>query len=190
VVLGVVGHRDGLVAGERPDHDVGVELLHQAAGLLDRRVRGVVAAAHADELERVVADRAAGPAVTRLVPGLRLRARELRHRRDDAGHVLVVERAERALALREDGDLDRRAGTTAARLDGRLRVRTFDSGSGSAACVLVGSSDLAPPPPSFSSSPQPATTSAPPASNTASHADPRPPSSTDLICLSPPPVPR
>src|SRR6185295_14756309 len=67
VLLGVVGHRDRLVAGERADHDVGVQLLHQAAGLLDRQVRAVVAAADADELERVVADRAAGEALLRIV---------------------------------------------------------------------------------------------------------------------------
>src|SRR5882724_1605578 len=43
--LRVVGYRDGLVSGKRPDHDVSAELLHQALRLLDRRVRPVVRAA-------------------------------------------------------------------------------------------------------------------------------------------------
>ena len=60
-------------------------------------------------LQRMTVDRGARPAVARLVRVLRLAACELRHRRDDAGEVLVVERAERALAVRQDGDLDRRA---------------------------------------------------------------------------------
>ena len=59
--------------------------------------------------------------VARLVRVHRLGAGELRHRRDRARDVLVVERAERALAVRQDRDLDRRAGAAAARLDGRLR---------------------------------------------------------------------
>ena len=67
VLLGVVGDRDRLVAGQRADHDVGIQLLHEPARLLDGRVRGVVAAAHADELERVIADGAARPARLRVV---------------------------------------------------------------------------------------------------------------------------
>ena len=109
VLLGVVGHGDRLVAGERADHDVGVELLHEPPGLLDRRVGAVVRAADPDDLDRVVADGAARHAVTRLVRVLRLGPGELREGRDDARQVLVVERAERALAVRQDADLDRRA---------------------------------------------------------------------------------
>ena len=59
VLLGVVRDRDGLVARERPDHHVRVELLHQPLRLLERRGRRVVRAADADELEWMAADRAA-----------------------------------------------------------------------------------------------------------------------------------
>src|SRR3954447_2633998 len=121
MLLGVVGHRDRLVARQRPDHDVGVELLHQPPGLLDRRVGAVVAAADADELERVAADRAAREAGLRVVRVLRRGAGELRQRGHRAGHVLLVERAECALALGHDGDLDGLARAAVARRDGRLR---------------------------------------------------------------------
>ena len=57
MLLRVVGDRDRLVTRQRADHDVRTELLHEPLGLLDRRVRTVVAAADADELERVAADR-------------------------------------------------------------------------------------------------------------------------------------
>src|ERR1700730_2046477 len=108
MLLGVVGDGNRLVAGQRADHDVRAQLLHQALRLLDRRVRAVVRAADSHELERVAADRGAGPAVARLVRVLRLAAGELRHGRDDPGEVLVVERSERALTVGHDGDLDRR----------------------------------------------------------------------------------
>ena len=57
----------------------------------------------------MTADRAARPALARVVRVDRLRAGVLRHRGDDAGEILPVERAERALTVRQDGDLDRRA---------------------------------------------------------------------------------
>src|SRR3954449_1146725 len=114
VLLGVVGDRDRLVARQRADHHVGVELLHEPPHLLDGGVRRIVAAAHADELERVVADRAAREAVPGLVGVLGLGPGELRERRDRTGHVLVVEGAEGALALGHDRDLDRRARAAAA----------------------------------------------------------------------------
>ena len=130
VLLGVVGHGDRLVAGERADHDVGTELLHEPPGLLDRRVGAIVRAADPDDLDRVVADGAARHAVTRLVRVLRLGPRELREGRDDARQVLVVERAEGALAVRQDADLDRRARAARARRDGRLRRREVRRGGG------------------------------------------------------------
>ena len=71
-----------------------------------------------------------------------LRAGELRHRRHDAGEILVVERAEGALTVGQDADLDRRrrrvravavaatsaAATTASAASGtsfHLRLRAF-----------------------------------------------------------------
>ena len=50
--LGVLRHGDRLVARERPDQDVGAELLHQALGLLDGEVGGVIRTTDADELDR------------------------------------------------------------------------------------------------------------------------------------------
>ena len=108
VLFRVVRDRDRLVTGERTDHDVGVQLLHEPLGLLDRRVGAVVAATDADELHRMAADRTAGPAGARLVLVLRLRAGVLGHRRNDPGEVLIVEGAERPLTVGQDGDLDRR----------------------------------------------------------------------------------
>ena len=83
MLLRVVRDRDRLVTGQRADHDVGLQLLHQALRLLDRRVGAVVRAADADELERVAVDRAARPAVARVVPVPGLRACVLGHRGDD-----------------------------------------------------------------------------------------------------------
>jgi hypothetical protein len=115
--LGVVGlrGRSGQVArragaaGVGAD-DPGRELLElarvprrgcrSALGHLDRRVGAVVRAADADELQGMAVDRAARPAVTRLVRVLRLRPGELHHCGDDAGEVLVVEGAECALPWR------------------------------------------------------------------------------------------
>jgi hypothetical protein len=132
------------------DHDVGVQLLHEPPGLLDGRVGGVVTATHAHELERVVADGAAREPGLRVRLALRLRTGELRQRRHCAGHVLLVERTERALALRHDRELDRRAGAAAARLDRLLRLGPLDarrrgcdrgfggrSAATAAACVVV-----------------------------------------------------
>ncbi len=108
VLLGVVGDRDGLVTGERPDHDVGTELLHEPLGLLDRRVRRVVRATDAHELERMASDRAAVPTCGRLVRVVRLRAAELRDGGDRSADVLLVVRGERATAVGHDRELDRR----------------------------------------------------------------------------------
>ena len=47
--LRVVRDRDRLVTGERADHDVGLELLHEPPRLLDGRRGRVVAAAVADD---------------------------------------------------------------------------------------------------------------------------------------------
>ena len=57
VILGVVGDGDALVAGQRPDDDVGAVLLDERPDLLDRPVGGVVAATDADQLDRDAADR-------------------------------------------------------------------------------------------------------------------------------------
>ena len=181
VLLGVVGHRDRLIARERADHDVRAELLHQPPRLLDGRARRVVAASDAHELERVPVDRAAGPSVARLVRVLRLGAGELSQRRDGSGHVLVVEGAERALALGEHGDLDRRLAAASLLLDrgvarGRLRGRRG----------LLGGA--APPPPlsSSSSPPQPAKASAAMPRRSANHIRPRLRFLTSDIAFSPP----
>jgi hypothetical protein len=112
VLLGVVGDRDALVAGERPDHDVGVLLLHQATRLLDRLVSRVVRAAVADDLHVLAGDLGAGHAVARLLAG-RLRARELDERGVGTRDRRLEERAERAFAVRQEADLDR---ASAARL--------------------------------------------------------------------------
>src|SRR3954452_14797059 len=67
MLLGVVRDGDRLVARQRADHHVGTELLHQALRLLDRGIGPVVRAADPDELQRVPADRAARPALPRVV---------------------------------------------------------------------------------------------------------------------------
>ena len=108
MLLGVVGHGDGLVARERPDHHVGTELLHEPLGLLDRRVSRVVRAADAHELERVATDRPSVPSCGRLVGVVRLRPAELRNGRDRPADVLLVVRGERAAAVGQDRELDRR----------------------------------------------------------------------------------
>ena len=120
MLLGVVGHRDGLVTGERADHDVGAVLLHQLAGLLDGGRGLVVGAADAHELERMTVDRAARPARTGVVGVDRPAARELRDRRHDTGEVLLVEGPEGALAVGKHADLDRGTGPSGGR-NGLLR---------------------------------------------------------------------
>ncbi len=55
--LRVRSDRDGLVTGERTDHHIGLELLHQTLGLLHRPSGGVITAAVADDLDRRAADR-------------------------------------------------------------------------------------------------------------------------------------
>ena len=67
MLLRVVRDRDRLVTGQRADHHVRTELLHEPLGLLDRRVGLVVRAADADELDGMTADRTAGPALARVV---------------------------------------------------------------------------------------------------------------------------
>ena len=69
--LRVVRDDDGLVTRQRADHDVRLQLLHQAAGLLDRRRCRIVATAVADDLDRRAADLDAGHAGRRLLDVLR-----------------------------------------------------------------------------------------------------------------------
>ena len=112
--LGVLGDRDALVTGQRPDHDVGPELLDEALGLLDGEVGGVVRATDADELDRMTGDRAALHALDRIGLVDHLGAGQLHERHDRAADVGAMEGRELALAVREDSDLDRR---------GRRRLR-------------------------------------------------------------------
>src|SRR5581483_2832465 len=107
VRLRVVGDGDRLVTRERADQDVRAELLDEALRLLDRGVRPVVRAAEADDLDRVPGDRAADEAGGRLVRVLEVAARVLGERGERAADVRVVERAERALTVGQDPDLDR-----------------------------------------------------------------------------------
>src|SRR4051812_37992214 len=106
MLLGVVGHGDALVTRQRADEDVRVLLLHQAPGLLDRLVRRVVRAADADELDVGVADLGPVETVRRLGSG-GLAPGELDERGVRARDVRLVERAERAFAVRQVGELDR-----------------------------------------------------------------------------------
>ena len=106
--LRVLGDCDALVTGQRPDQDVGLLLLHQALGLAEREVGGVVRATDADDLDRMAVDGAALHALERIVLVHDLGAGQLDERHDRATDVGAVERGERALAVREDGDLDRR----------------------------------------------------------------------------------
>ena len=108
--LRIVRHGDRLVTRQRADQDVRAELLHQALRLLDREVRAVVRAAEADDLQRVPGNRAAGHARGRLVRVHGLGACELREPGDRAADVGLVLSPERALAVRQDADLDRRRG--------------------------------------------------------------------------------
>src|SRR3954453_18188305 len=108
MLLRIVRNRNRLVTGEWADHDVGIELLHEPLRFLDRRIGTVIAATNADELQRMAADRAARPAGARLVLVLRLGAGVLGHRGDHTREILVVEGAESALTIGQDGDLDGR----------------------------------------------------------------------------------
>ena len=106
MLLGVVGDRDALVTRERADEDVRVLLLHQPARLLDRLVGRVVAAAVADDLDLLAGHGGALDAVGRLRPG-GLGARLVDQRLIEPGDRRLEERAERALAVRQERDLDR-----------------------------------------------------------------------------------
>ena len=106
VVLGVVGDGDALVAGQRADDDLGAVLLDERADLLDDAVGGVVTAADADELDVEPADVGAGEAVERGGGRVRRGATVFDHRQRRAGDDVLVEAAERALALAEDAELE------------------------------------------------------------------------------------
>ena len=113
VLLRVVRDRDALVTRQRADHDVGVLLLHQAPRLLDRLVGRGVGAAVADDLDVLAGDLRAGDAVA----GLRARglaARVADQRQVGAGDRGLEERAEIALAVGQEADLDRAAPSWAA----------------------------------------------------------------------------
>ena len=107
VRLGVVRHRHGLVAGERAEHHVRLQLLHQPPRLLQRGRARVVAAAVADDLNVVVPDLDARHACRRLVPVLDLAARVLGEGGLRAADVELVPERERALAVGHDRDPDR-----------------------------------------------------------------------------------
>jgi hypothetical protein len=124
MLLGVVRDRDSLVAGERPDEHVGVLLLHQPARLLDRLVGGVVGAAVADDLDVLAGDLGAGDPVGRLVARGGA-AGVLDQPQVEARDRRLEERSERALAVRQESNLDRAAllgGAVRGRLVARLVV--------------------------------------------------------------------
>ena len=126
VLLGVVGDRDRLVTRERADHDVGVQLLHQATRLLDRRV------ALSSPQPTPTSLSGWSPMAPPVKPSFGsfgsfgLAPANCGERRHRAGHVLLVERAERALALGHDRDLDRRARAALARRHRGLRFGRVD----------------------------------------------------------------
>jgi hypothetical protein len=99
-------------------------------------VSAVVRATDADELQRMAADRAARPALARVVRVDRLRPCILGHRGDHAREILAVEGTEGALTVGQHGDLDRRAGGDLPRRARRRRKRSCghdhrnDCGSG------------------------------------------------------------
>ncbi len=107
VRLGVVRDRHGFVAGERADHDVRLQLLHQPTGLFARGRDRVVAAAVADDLDLVASDRDPRHACRRLVLVLDLAVGVLSERGLRAADVELVPEAECALAVGHDRDPDR-----------------------------------------------------------------------------------
>ncbi len=107
VLLRVVRDVDGLVPGQRADHHVRLELLHQTTRLLDSGRNRVVAAAVADDLDRRAADPDARHAVRRLLRVLDLALRVVRERCLCATDVRLVAEPEAALAVGHDRDPDR-----------------------------------------------------------------------------------
>ena len=105
--LGVVGHVHGLVAGQRSDHHVRTELLHQTLRLGDGHRHGVVSAAVADDVHGRAADLDAGHARRRLRLVLRHAVRVLRERCLRSADVELVAEAEGSLAVGHDRELDR-----------------------------------------------------------------------------------
>src|SRR6266851_3581973 len=104
--LGVVRHGDALVTGERADQDVRAELFDQPPRLFDRFVGGGVGAAEADDVDVLAGDLRASHPIAGLGPG-RLSAVVRGEYGEGSAQVVVVERPEVALAVRQDADLDR-----------------------------------------------------------------------------------
>ncbi len=107
VGLGVVRHRHGLVTGERSEHHVCPQLLHQPPRLLQRRRYRVVAAAVADDLDVVVLNLDARHACRRLVLVLDLAVRVLGEAGLSAADVELVTERKGAFAVGHDRDPDR-----------------------------------------------------------------------------------
>ena len=99
-----VRDRDRLVAGERANHHVGLELLHETSCLLDGCRGRVVAAAIADDVDGLPASLDPGHAGRRLLPVLGLAARVLPERGLGPADVELVPEPETALAVGHDRD--------------------------------------------------------------------------------------
>ena len=106
VRLRVVRDVHRLVTGQRADHHVCLELLHQTTRLLHRGRHGVITAAVTDDLDRRGSDPDARHTCRRLLRVLHLAVCVVRECRLSAADVRLIAEPEAALAVGHDRDPD------------------------------------------------------------------------------------